>query len=135
MGRQGPPAPRARPDAGDAGQPSARRRALRRGGRPVPADRSVLHACLSGDTEAERALDEIVRQLEAAQQDIIVGQGSLLIIDNYRAVHGRKAFTARFDGTDRWLKKLIIARNLRPSRGIRAFAHPRRPASSAEPWV
>jgi L-asparagine oxygenase len=81
--------------------------------------------CLPGDNEAEVALKEIVRQLEEAQQDITVGQGSLLIVDNYRAVHGRKAFKARFDGTDRWLKKLIVARDLRPSRGSRESASSR----------
>jgi hypothetical protein len=28
-------------------------------------------------------------------------------------VHARKAFPARYDGTDRWLKKMTVSRNLR----------------------
>lgn len=81
--------------------------------------------CVPGDSGAEVALKAIITELEGAIQDIAVGQGSLLIVDNYRAVHGRKAFKARFDGTDRWLKKLIAARDLRPSRGIRASSSSR----------
>jgi L-asparagine oxygenase len=78
--------------------------------------------CAEGDVEAEMALKSLVSELERVQQDIVVGPGDALIIDNYRAVHGRKAFTARFDGTDRWLKKIIVARDLRPSRHLRASA-------------
>lgn len=66
-----------------------------------------------GDTEAEGALDRLMDELHRVQQDIAVDPGSLLIVDNYRAVHGRRPFTARYDGTDRWLKKLTVSRNLR----------------------
>jgi len=37
-------------------------------------------------------------------------------------VHGRKPFTARFDGTDRWLKRVCITRDLRKSRDARAHS-------------
>ncbi|GAA3021850.1 clavaminate synthase family protein [Streptosporangium longisporum] len=67
----------------------------------------------SGDTEAAAALDRLMAELQRVQQDIAVGPGSLLIVDNYRAVHGRRPFSARYDGTDRWLKKLTVSRNLR----------------------
>ncbi|QKV90498.1 TauD/TfdA family dioxygenase [Streptomyces sp. NA02950] len=67
----------------------------------------------SGDTEAEAALDRLMAELHRVQQDIVVAPGSLLIVDNYRAVHGRRPFSARYDGTDRWLKKLTVSRNLR----------------------
>ncbi|NUT43125.1 MAG: taurine catabolism dioxygenase TauD [Thermoactinospora sp.] len=81
--------------------------------------------CVDGDQAAESALDALVAELEAKQQDVVVGQGSLLIVDNYLAVHGRKPFTPRYDGTDRWLKKLTVSRNLRRSIGNRATASPR----------
>lgn len=68
---------------------------------------------LPGDAEAEGALDRLMAELQRVQQDIAVGPGSLLLVDNYRAVHGRRPFTARYDGTDRWLKKLTVSRNLR----------------------
>lgn len=41
--------------------------------------------------------------------------GEILFLDNCRAVYGRKSFRARFDGTDRWLKRLNVTRDLRKS--------------------
>ena len=63
-------------------------------------------------------------ELERVQQEVVVGPGTLLVVDNYLAVHGRRAFEVRYDGTDRWLKKLTVSRNLR--RGLTFGAgHPR----------
>ncbi|MFE5486115.1 guanitoxin biosynthesis L-enduracididine beta-hydroxylase GntD [Streptomyces sp. NPDC056527] len=78
--------------------------------------------CVEGDAAAEQALKELVRELEAATRDVVVEAGTLLVVDNYLAVHGRKAFTARYDGTDRWLQKAIITRDLRKSRDTRDTA-------------
>ncbi|GGP32539.1 L-asparagine oxygenase [Streptomyces capoamus] len=75
--------------------------------------------CVGDDPEATAALDRLMAELTRVQQEIVVGPGSLLIVDNYRAAHGRRAFTARFDGTDRWLKKLTVSRNLR--RGLAGY--------------
>ncbi|OLZ67267.1 taurine catabolism dioxygenase TauD [Streptomyces sp. IMTB 2501] len=65
------------------------------------------------DGAAEQALDRLMAGLESVQQDVVVGPGTLLVLDNYLAVHGRRAFRARYDGTDRWLKRLTVTRNLR----------------------
>ncbi|GAA2794598.1 guanitoxin biosynthesis L-enduracididine beta-hydroxylase GntD [Streptomyces showdoensis] len=78
--------------------------------------------CVEGDAAAEQALKELVAELERATQDVVVEAGTLLVVDNYLAVHGRKAFTARYDGTDRWLQKAIITRDLRKSRETRDTA-------------
>ncbi|HEU5352820.1 MAG TPA: guanitoxin biosynthesis L-enduracididine beta-hydroxylase GntD [Actinocrinis sp.] len=74
---------------------------------------------VGGDPAAELALDRLMAELERVQQDVVVAPGSLLIVDNYLAVHGRRPFGVRYDGTDRWLKKLTVKRNLRrgPDRG------------------
>lgn len=53
---------------------------------------------------------------------MVLRPGEVLVIDNYRAVHGRQGYPARFDGTDRWLKKMTVTGDLRRSRGQRA--HP-----------
>lgn len=53
-------------------------------------------------------------------RDIILQPGDCCFIDNYRAVHGRKPFTANYDGYDRWLKRLNITRDLRKSQKMRA---------------
>ncbi|MEV7913245.1 MULTISPECIES: guanitoxin biosynthesis L-enduracididine beta-hydroxylase GntD [Streptomyces] len=78
--------------------------------------------CLDGDAEAEVALKELVTELERVQQDVVVEAGCLLVVDNYHAVHGRRAFTARYDGADRWLQKAVVARDLRKSRAARESA-------------
>jgi len=72
-----------------------------------------------GDSEAEEALEALVNQMEDNIVEEVLQPGSFLFIDNYRTVHGRKPFTARYDGTDRWLKRINITRDLRKSRGSR----------------
>jgi L-asparagine oxygenase len=68
------------------------------------------------DPAAIHALDALMAELERVQRDVVVGPGTLLVVDNYLAVHGRRPFDARYDGTDRWLKKLTVSRNLRMGR-------------------
>ena len=48
--------------------------------------------------------------------------GDFAFIDNYQAVHGRKPFRARYDGRDRWLKRINVVRDLRKSRESRLSA-------------
>ncbi len=57
-----------------------------------------------------------MRAIEEQLTDVVLEAGEICFIDNYRAVHGRRPFEARYDGTDRWLKRLIITRDLRKSR-------------------
>ena len=72
------------------------------------------------DAVADEALDELMAQLAAHDRAVVVEQGDLLIVDNYRAVHGRKPFISRYDGTDRWLKRMIVSRDLRRAAGARS---------------
>jgi hypothetical protein len=45
--------------------------------------------------------------------------GDLLIVDNDAVVHGRVAFRARYDGSDRWLKRVLVrAARVRPHREL-----------------
>jgi L-asparagine oxygenase len=76
----------------------------------------------TGDEEAARALRHLTERLEGAAQDVVLEPGDLLILDNYRAVHGRRPFQARYDGRDRWLKRVHVTRDLRRSRAWRASA-------------
>jgi L-asparagine oxygenase len=75
---------------------------------------------LPGDQEAAAAMRALSETLAKAEQDALLAPGDVLFIDNYRAVHGRRPFTARYDGTDRWLKRISISRDLRRSRDARA---------------
>ncbi|KOV68779.1 guanitoxin biosynthesis L-enduracididine beta-hydroxylase GntD [Streptomyces sp. MMG1121] len=45
--------------------------------------------------------------------------GTFVFLNNHRVVHGRESFTARYDGTDRWLKRVNVTHDLRKSRGLR----------------
>lgn len=69
--------------------------------------------------EARTAFDAFTKAIDAALTRIVLRPGDIAFIDNFRAVHGREPFTARYDGTDRWLKRLNISRNLRTSRAAR----------------
>lgn len=68
---------------------------------------------VGADRDAERALDRLMEELLRVQRDVVVEQGSLLLVDNYAAVHGRRSFASRYDGTDRWLKKITVRLSLR----------------------
>ncbi len=68
---------------------------------------------------ARRAFDGFTEAVDAALGGIVLKPGDICFIDNWRAVHGRDPFVARYDGTDRWLKRLNITRNLRTSRAAR----------------
>lgn len=74
---------------------------------------------LADDPEARTALDRLIQQIDAHLEDLILRPGQCWFIDNYRAVHGRKPFTARYDGYDRWMKRINITRDLRKSRDMR----------------
>ena len=76
-------------------------------------------SCDPGDDEAFTALNHLVNALSRNEQEIVLRPGSILVIDNYLAVHGRRPFRAKYDGSDRWLKKIIVTRDLRKSRAIR----------------
>jgi L-asparagine oxygenase len=67
------------------------------------------------DSRAERAIAEVNAAIERARTSVVLAAGDLLLVDNHRAVHGRSPFTARFDGTDRWLQRAFVVDDLAPS--------------------
>jgi Fe(II)/alpha-ketoglutarate-dependent arginine beta-hydroxylase len=86
------------------------------------ADRPYLRAdpdfmsAVPGDDEAETALDHLFQAIERSLCDVVLEAGDFLFVDNFRCAHGRRAFKARYDGSDRWLKRINISRDLRPAR-------------------
>lgn len=60
------------------------------------------------DTEAADALRELGAWLDRVAISHVMERGDLLLFDNKRVVHARTPFTARFDGTDRWLMRTMI---------------------------
>jgi Fe(II)/alpha-ketoglutarate-dependent arginine beta-hydroxylase len=71
------------------------------------------------DPEAWAALERFAAAVEASLVDICLAPGDICFIDNLCSVHGRKPFKARYDGNDRWLKRINITRDLRRSRDAR----------------
>lgn len=71
-----------------------------------------------------RALATIKDVWAAHRSTVVLSPGDLFIIDNSRAIHGRSSFTARWDGTDRWLCRLQGLCNLAASRFARIEGSP-----------
>lgn len=71
------------------------------------------------DKGAGSALDEISAGLDCAMVNHVLQPGEIFFLDNFKVVHGRLPFKARYDGTDRWLKRLNIVRDMRKSRARR----------------
>src|SRR6185295_7746912 len=67
---------------------------------------------LDDDKEAQEALDGLIASIDQALASVVLQPGDCCFIDNCRTVHGRKAFRARYDGTDRWLKRICVTRDL-----------------------
>ncbi|GAA2632946.1 hypothetical protein Adu01nite_12980 [Paractinoplanes durhamensis] len=67
----------------------------------------------------------MIKAVDGSMQDVRLSAGEILIIDNLRSVHGRRPFTARYDGRDRWLRIVQEAADLRRSEGLRTGDHGR----------
>jgi Taurine catabolism dioxygenase TauD, TfdA family len=64
------------------------------------------------DAEAEEALSAMKEAAAKVWNFVRLEPGDLLIIDNRRAIHGRSAFHAKYDGIDRWLQRMYVVRDL-----------------------
>jgi Fe(II)/alpha-ketoglutarate-dependent arginine beta-hydroxylase len=73
----------------------------------------------SDDEEAWQTFLRLQKEIDQKLEDAVLAPGDFIFIDNFRAVHGRKPFKARYDGSDRWLKRINVTRDLRRSRDAR----------------
>jgi Fe(II)/alpha-ketoglutarate-dependent arginine beta-hydroxylase len=83
------------------------------------ADESFWCVADPADTEAAHVLNRLTAEIQRNLREIRLDPGDFLFLDNFKAVHGRKPFAARYDGTDRWLKRVCVTRDLRKSRAER----------------
>ncbi|MFF0063126.1 TauD/TfdA family dioxygenase [Streptomyces sp. NPDC005279] len=60
--------------------------------------------------EAEQAMESLVEALEAVCVEVVLEPGDLMLVNNHIAAHGRSAFTPRYDGRDRWLRRFYSHR-------------------------
>lgn len=66
------------------------------------------------DVESREALEQFRQAVISRMMGLALTQGDILVIDNHKVIHGRTAFTPRHDGTDRWLKRVMVRRELPP---------------------
>jgi hypothetical protein len=66
---------------------------------------------VEGDDDAAQALEELKALLRKNSEQVSFQAGDCWYIDNLHVVHGRGPYNPRFDGTDRWLKRLYITRS------------------------
>lgn len=67
---------------------------------------------------ANKALSELKLIISENIKEFTLKPGQLAIIDNGSTVHGRKHFVPRYDGTDRWLMRCMVVKNLPPARFV-----------------
>ncbi|MEV6344745.1 TauD/TfdA family dioxygenase [Actinoplanes sp. NPDC051851] len=66
------------------------------------------YSVLPDDDAFTGAYRRLTAGLLAAREEAVLAPGDVIVLDNDAVVHGRAAFTPRFDGSDRWLKRLLI---------------------------
>lgn len=61
---------------------------------------------LTGD--AEVSFSRLQQAIASTMQTIVLKEHEYVLIPNKKYVHGRTPFAARYDGTDRWLKRIML---------------------------
>ncbi|MDX3078420.1 TauD/TfdA family dioxygenase [Streptomyces sp. MI02-7b] len=70
------------------------------------------------DEQYREAYGRLETGLAQVSADLVLEPGDVLLLDNDVVVHGRVPFKARYDGTDRWLKRSLARIPGRLSRHI-----------------
>lgn len=66
-----------------------------------------------------RALEKLLDYFVSNRASVTLEPRDCLFIDNYRCVHSRDAFEARYGPDARWLSRVVFACDLRKSRALR----------------
>jgi hypothetical protein len=69
-----------------------------------------------GDAQAARALAALIAHLDGNLYGLTLLPGDICFVDNRNVVHGREPFIPRYDGADRWLKRVNVVTDLRRTR-------------------
>lgn len=64
---------------------------------------------------AKEALEKVSKAIKNCTQEITLKTGDLLVIDNRKMIHGRKPFQPRYDGTDRWVQRMLVRKQMPPA--------------------
>lgn len=74
------------------------------------------------DTAARQAFAALTSVIDENLRDVVTEPGDVLVLNNHLAVHGRRPFQPRYDGRDRWLKRINVVLDLPRSRTLRSAA-------------
>ncbi|MCD9189235.1 MAG: TauD/TfdA family dioxygenase [Pyrinomonadaceae bacterium] len=66
------------------------------------------------DEESKEILADLKNRILHNSVVIELDKGDLVVIDNRHVVHGRTAYSPRFDGNDRWLQRVLIGAPSQP---------------------
>jgi len=64
--------------------------------------------------QADEAINELKAAIKLCVKEIVLKTGDLLILNNKTTIHGRRPFQARYDGTDRWVQRMLAVYTLPP---------------------
>lgn len=78
-----------------------------------------FHATQAVDDEAKLALEVLRDAFITASHKLVLNSGEMAFVDNRIAIHGRTAFTPRYDGRDRWLHRTFVHLDNRRNRSHR----------------
>jgi len=73
--------------------------------------------------DAERALQTLRSVVDSKTRQISLESGDVFVINNRKLVHGRKPFQPRYDGTDRWMLRLLLVEKLPPETERKDIPH------------
>jgi alpha-ketoglutarate-dependent taurine dioxygenase len=85
------------------------------GSRENPQFRMISTDFIRSDFPTDESYEAAVTfkaALAATSVTVDLQAGDALWLDNLRVAHAREAFTPRFDGTDRWVKRAVLVPNL-----------------------
>ena len=71
-----------------------------------------VHDLCAINEEGDEVLTKLKNKVAGTVANIFLNTGELIIIDNSHMVHGRSAYEPRYDGTDRWLQRLLLTSRL-----------------------
>lgn len=69
---------------------------------------------------AALALEQLRGALEQVAVGVAVQPGDMIMVDNRTTIHARTAFLPRYDGKDRWLRRMFAVVDLRKSQPARS---------------
>ncbi|HVD41467.1 MAG TPA: TauD/TfdA family dioxygenase [Solirubrobacterales bacterium] len=70
----------------------------------------------SEDEDVYEAVTGFCQTIDEHLREVVLKPGDLLILNNHRAVHGRRPFKPTYSGRDRWLKRVNVARDFEARR-------------------